>query len=207
MTSGATGCPTWCSWAWGSRWPTTPGCWRRYVASPGGRNGFGISARSVTVSTVGLAPAIRKLADERTRGHVGAVTARPGRRTARHPGAGQQPVEGRRGAGCRPLLRRADRSSGLGGIRVDPRRQRPTLARGPAGQAAAPRARPAGAREPDSAEPDTRAASGTPARSPRSGSSFGGSARPACRAPCATPAVARSPPRAASSPPTADRRW
>ncbi|KWX22076.1 RNA methyltransferase [Mycolicibacterium wolinskyi] len=28
-------------------------------------NGFGISARSVTVSTVGLAPAIRKLADER----------------------------------------------------------------------------------------------------------------------------------------------
>ncbi|WP_197373724.1 23S rRNA (adenine(2503)-C(2))-methyltransferase RlmN [Mycolicibacterium baixiangningiae] len=36
---------------------------RRIVApSP---NGFGISARSVTVSTVGLAPAIRKLADER----------------------------------------------------------------------------------------------------------------------------------------------
>ena len=29
------------------------------------RTGFGISARSVTVSTVGLAPAIRKLADER----------------------------------------------------------------------------------------------------------------------------------------------
>jgi 23S rRNA (adenine2503-C2)-methyltransferase len=29
------------------------------------RSGFGISARSVTVSTVGLAPAIRKLADER----------------------------------------------------------------------------------------------------------------------------------------------
>src|SRR6202042_3001183 len=28
-------------------------------------HGFGISARSVTVSTVGLAPAIRKLADER----------------------------------------------------------------------------------------------------------------------------------------------
>ena len=36
---------------------------RRIVAAP--PDGFGISARSVTVSTVGLAPAIRKLADER----------------------------------------------------------------------------------------------------------------------------------------------
>jgi 23S rRNA (adenine2503-C2)-methyltransferase len=36
---------------------------RRIVAAP--PQGFGISARSVTVSTVGLAPAIRKLADER----------------------------------------------------------------------------------------------------------------------------------------------
>ncbi|BBY43218.1 23S rRNA (adenine(2503)-C(2))-methyltransferase RlmN [Mycolicibacterium celeriflavum] len=36
---------------------------RRILAPP--PNGFGISARSVTVSTVGLAPAIRKLADER----------------------------------------------------------------------------------------------------------------------------------------------
>ena len=39
------------------------GAVRRIVAAP--PNGFGISARSVTVSTVGLAPAIRKLADER----------------------------------------------------------------------------------------------------------------------------------------------
>jgi len=36
---------------------------RRITAPP--PHGFGISARSVTVSTVGLAPAIRKLADER----------------------------------------------------------------------------------------------------------------------------------------------
>jgi 23S rRNA (adenine2503-C2)-methyltransferase len=36
---------------------------RRITEAP--PNGFGISARSVTVSTVGLAPAIRKLADER----------------------------------------------------------------------------------------------------------------------------------------------
>lgn len=36
---------------------------QRIIATP--PDGFGISARSVTVSTVGLAPAIRKLADER----------------------------------------------------------------------------------------------------------------------------------------------
>jgi len=36
---------------------------RRIIAAP--PHGFGISARSVTVSTVGLAPAIHKLADER----------------------------------------------------------------------------------------------------------------------------------------------
>ena len=36
---------------------------RRIIAPP--PHGFGISARSVTVSTVGLAPAIRRLADER----------------------------------------------------------------------------------------------------------------------------------------------
>ncbi|MBX7430797.1 23S rRNA (adenine(2503)-C(2))-methyltransferase RlmN [Mycobacterium sp. Y57] len=36
---------------------------RRITAAP--PNGFGISARSLTVSTVGLAPAIRRLADER----------------------------------------------------------------------------------------------------------------------------------------------
>ena len=39
------------------------GAVRRIIAPP--PHGFGISARSVTVSTVGLVPAIRKLADER----------------------------------------------------------------------------------------------------------------------------------------------
>src|SRR5712675_49116 len=27
-------CPTSCSWAWGSRWPTTIACWRQCSASP-----------------------------------------------------------------------------------------------------------------------------------------------------------------------------
>lgn len=42
---------------------------KRIIAAP--PEGFGISARSVTVSTVGLAPAIRKLADE----HLGVTLA------------------------------------------------------------------------------------------------------------------------------------
>ena len=59
------GCPTWCSWAWASRWPTTT----RVVAAlhrliDPAPAGLGLSQRSVTVSTVGLVPAIDKLADE-----------------------------------------------------------------------------------------------------------------------------------------------
>ena len=64
-TTSVTASRTWFSWAWGSRWRTTPGWWLPYAGSPIRESGFGISARSVTVSTVGLAPAIRKLADER----------------------------------------------------------------------------------------------------------------------------------------------
>ena len=59
------GCPTSCSWAWASRWPTTSAWSRRCGGSPTPRRtGSGISARGVTVSTVGLVPAIDKLADE-----------------------------------------------------------------------------------------------------------------------------------------------
>ncbi len=59
------GCPTWCSWAWGSRWPTTPTCVAavRRLTEPV-PEGMGISQRSVTVSTVGLVPAIARLAAE-----------------------------------------------------------------------------------------------------------------------------------------------
>ena len=69
---------------------------RRITEAP--PHGFGISARSVTVSTVGLAPAIRKLADERLGRDAGAVVARARRRTARHARPRQQPVEDQRGA-------------------------------------------------------------------------------------------------------------
>ncbi len=58
------GCPTWCSWAWASHWPTTE-CGRRGPAPDrAGPGGLGISAARVTVSTVGLVPAIGKLAAE-----------------------------------------------------------------------------------------------------------------------------------------------
>mgnify|MGYP000993617988 CR=1 FL=1 len=80
--------------------------------------------------------------------------------------AGEHAVEGRRGSGRGPLLRRHDRSPRVGGIRADSRRQRPGVAGRPAGQAAASRARAPGAREPDPAQPDTRQRVG---RQPRAG--------------------------------------
>ena len=125
---------------------------RRIIAPP--PHGFGISARSVTVSTVGLAPAIRKLADERPRRDAGAVAARPRRRVARHAGARQQPVERRRSPGRRTVLRRRDRSPGVHRVRAHPRRQRPAVARRPARQEAARRPGSAGARQRHPAEPD-----------------------------------------------------
>ena len=53
--------PTSCSWAWASRSPTTPPPSRRCGAL---HDGLGLSARHLTVSTVGVAPAIERLAAE-----------------------------------------------------------------------------------------------------------------------------------------------
>ena len=49
------------SWAWASRWPTTRTCGRRCTASSAE---MGLSARAITVSTVGVVPGIRRLAAE-----------------------------------------------------------------------------------------------------------------------------------------------
>ena len=49
------------SWAWASRWPTTTTCGRRCAASSAE---MGLSARAITVSTVGVVPGIRRLAAE-----------------------------------------------------------------------------------------------------------------------------------------------
>ncbi len=55
------GCPTWCSWGWASRSPTTTGCGR---PSCGSTTTSGLSARHLTISTVGVVPGIRRLARE-----------------------------------------------------------------------------------------------------------------------------------------------
>ena len=55
------GCRTSCSWAWASRWPTTTACGRRSERIHGD---LGLSARHLTVSTVGIVPGIRRMAAE-----------------------------------------------------------------------------------------------------------------------------------------------
>ena len=67
---------------------------RRITAPGAGRAGH-LRARSVTVSTVGLVPAIDKLTAEKPAGHARRLAAHPGRRAARHAGPGERPVEGR----------------------------------------------------------------------------------------------------------------
>ena len=106
-TSPAAGCPTSSSWAWASRWRTTRPWSPQCAGSPTRRRtGSGISARSVTVSTVGLVPAIDQLAGEGLAVTLALSPARAGRRAARHAGAGQHALAGRRGARRRPALRR-----------------------------------------------------------------------------------------------------
>ena len=136
-------------------------------------------------------------------GHSRRVPARPGRRAARHPGAGQQPVEGRRGPRRGPALRDHHGPPRVDRVRADPRRQRPAVAGGPARQApAAAHRHQARARQPHPAQPDARAASGTPHRARCRTSSSAVCRPPAWPAPSATPAGGRSPPPAASSRPT-----
>ena len=55
------GCPTSCSWAWASRSPTTTATWASIERIHGD---LGLSARHLTVSTVGIVPGIRRLAGE-----------------------------------------------------------------------------------------------------------------------------------------------
>ena len=54
---------TWSSWAWANRSPTTSTCSRRCGFSTR-RGAGGIGARKITVSTSGLAPQIRRFAEE-----------------------------------------------------------------------------------------------------------------------------------------------
>ena len=113
-------------------------------------DGLGISQRNITVSTVGLVPAMDKLTEEGF-GHARRVAARTGRRAARHPRPRQHAVERRRRARGGLAIHRPHPPPGVHRVRDDPRHQRPGVARRPAGQAAggAP-----GARQPHPAQPD-----------------------------------------------------
>jgi 23S rRNA (adenine2503-C2)-methyltransferase len=90
--------------------------------------GLGMSARNITVSTVGLVPAIRKLA-----GYLRTVAARSRRRAPRRADPGQQPLEGGRGARRRLRLLPQDRPAGQYRVRAHQGYERPPLACRPAG--------------------------------------------------------------------------
>ena len=107
------GCPTWCSWAWASRWPTTSGWSPRSAGSPRpAPDGLGISARGVTVSTVGLVPGDRQADRRGAAGHARRLPAHPRRRAARHPGA--RSTTGGRSTRCWPPPAATPRPPGAG---------------------------------------------------------------------------------------------
>ena len=110
--------------------------------------GLGISQRSVTVSTVGLVPAIRKLAEEELSVRLAVSLHAPDDelRDDLVPVNRRWKVAEVAGRGLR--LRRGDWQAGIDRVRDDPRYQRPGLAGRPAGQ---PAGRAARAREPDPA--------------------------------------------------------
>ena len=114
-------------------------------------DGLGISQRSVTVSTVGLVPAIRRLTAERL-GVTLAVSLHAPDDELRDelvPVNKRWKVAEVLGAAWEYAARH--RPPGFDRVRDDRRRQRPALAGRGAG---APARRPAGARQPDPAQPD-----------------------------------------------------
>ena len=195
------GCPTSCSWAWASPWPTTSAWSRRCGGSPTPRPTGSGSPRAASRSRPSGSSRPSTSWPPRDSRHPRRLPARAGRRAARHAGPRQQPLEGRRGPRRRPPLRDHDGPPRLDRVRADPRRQRPAVACGPARHAPAPADRDeAGARQPHPAQPHpgeplgrlTARGAGR-VRPPRAG-------RRESRAPSATPVGGRSPPPVASSP-------
>ena len=162
--------------------------------------GLGISQRSVTVSTVGLVPAIERLTaeelavrlavslhapDDELRDELVPVNRRWNVAEVLDAAWAYADATGRRVSIEYAMIRD-----------VNDQAWRAEAARRPA-------VRPAGPRQPDPAQPDARARAGRP-RTPRwRGSSSSGSLTGACRSPCGTPAARRSTAPAASWPPPA----
>ena len=195
------GCRTSCSWAWASRSPTTSAWSPRCAGSPTpAPDGLGISARGVTVSTVGLVPAIDKLTaeglpvtlavslhapDDELRDTLVPVNNRWKVGEVLDAARRYATTTGRRVSIEYALIRDVNdqpwRADLLGTV----------LRRGSA---------PSACTSTSSRSTRRRAASGTPRRARCRTSSCAGCRPRAWRARCATPAGGRSPRRAASSP-------
>ena len=147
------GCPTSSSWAWGAAGELQAGRRRGPQDHLAARRSLGISARSVTVSTVGLAPAIPAAGRRGHVGHAGRLTAPPDDELRDTLVPGEQPLVGGR------VLEAARYYADTTGRRVSieyaliPRRQRPAVARGHARRQTAGGTRLAGARQPDPLNP------------------------------------------------------
>ena len=74
-------------------------------------SGLGMSARGVTVSTVGLGPADQTIGHRGVASHPGRVPTCPRQRIARHLGTDQYPVVGRGSARCCLGVRRCHEAS------------------------------------------------------------------------------------------------
>ena len=171
----------------------------RRLRRPGAGRPRAVGARHHRVAPSGWCRRCDKLADEGLPVTLARLAARAGRRAARHAGAGQHPVEGRRGARRGAALLRGDRPAGQHRVRADPRHQRPGVAGRPARHRAQPARPRLGARQPDPAQPDAGLEVDGQRPRGRARRSSSGCARTASPPPSGTPAAARSTAPAASS--------
>ena len=155
--------------------------------------GLGMSARGVTVSTVGLVPRMNQLTDEGIPVTLALSLHAPDDelRNELVPINTRFSVAETVAAAWNYAAH--DQAPGLHRVRHDARHQRPGLAGRPARRGAQRLRRLGlGARQPDPAQPHARARSGPRPTRPTSASSSAGSSRTASRPPSATPAAARS---------------
>jgi 23S rRNA (adenine2503-C2)-methyltransferase len=163
-------------------------------------DGLGMSARGLTMSTVGLVPGIDRLAGEGIPVTLALSLHAPDDELRDELVPINTRWRGRRGAGRGIPLFRGDRTTGLDRIRPHPGRQRPVLARRPAGGEAHLAAAVAGCTSTRSRSTPRPAPAGPPRAPACSSSSSSGCGHTAYRRRSATPAAARSTAPAANSP-------
>ena len=131
---------------------------------------LGLSARHLTISTVGITPGIRRMAAESLPVNLAVSLHAANDAPPRRAGPDQSALPARGGRGRVRRLDRGAQPASVVRMGIDRRRQRPSLGRDRAGRDRSPAPRP---REPDPVEPDagmadTRHASGTRVGLPRS---------------------------------------